>query len=39
MGYERPVEVVANLPSITDDERAAILAGNAEKLLGIGPKQ
>jgi hypothetical protein len=29
MGYERPVEVITRLPTLTRDERVKILGGNA----------
>ncbi len=35
MGYERPVEVVTMHPSLTENDKAAILEGNARRLLGL----
>jgi len=36
MGYERPVEVITRLQTLTRDERAKILGGNAARLLRLG---
>jgi aminocarboxymuconate-semialdehyde decarboxylase len=33
MGYERPAELVEQLPGLSDDEKQMILGGNAEQLL------
>jgi aminocarboxymuconate-semialdehyde decarboxylase len=35
MGYERPVEVVTTHPGLSEDDRAAILDGNARRVLGL----
>ena len=35
MGYTHPVEVVTNHPAIDEDAQAAILGGNAKRLLGL----
>ncbi|MCZ6645532.1 MAG: amidohydrolase family protein [SAR324 cluster bacterium] len=35
MGCERPVEVVTGLESLSEEEQAGILQGNARRLLGI----
>lgn len=35
MGLEDPLPVVQSLTSVTDDEKAAILGGNAARLIGV----
>jgi aminocarboxymuconate-semialdehyde decarboxylase len=35
MGYERPAEIVAQVPDLSDVQREAILSGNACRLLGL----
>lgn len=35
MGYERPVEVIADDPNLEPETKTAILGGNARKLLGL----
>jgi len=35
MGYERPVEVVTTHPGLSEDGKAAIVDGNARRLLGL----
>jgi len=35
MSCERPVEFVASVPGLTDQERQMILEGNAKRILGL----
>lgn len=35
MGYERPAEIVAQLPGLSETDRGAILGGNAQRLLKL----
>lgn len=35
MGYERPAELVKNLPTLNQADKAAILGGNARRLLNL----
>ena len=35
MGYERPTEIVAEVPGLSDGDRQAILGGTAQRLLGF----
>jgi aminocarboxymuconate-semialdehyde decarboxylase len=35
MGYERPSEIVEGLPNLSADDKAAILGGNAQRILGL----
>lgn len=35
MGYERPAELVEELPNLSDSDKAAILYGNAQRVLGL----
>jgi len=37
MGYERPAEIVAQLPGLSEAGRGAILGGNAQRLLKLEP--
>lgn len=37
MGYEQPAAIVGQVPGLSQDERQAILGGNAQRLLGLSP--